>query len=130
MGGGPDHEHLLIVLWNPEPKDLISKIKERFPYIEVTYFQVESIRPNKVPRAEKGVPKGPFLPIFLLICSGPPPSSYRQNYLSLFTPYRTAKIAAEMAQLRILTPSVYRALEVRYYYRHHVSASTQSRRLS
>lgn len=64
MGGGPDHEHLLIVLWSPEPKDLISKIKQRFPYIDVTYFQVQSTRANKVQEAEKGVPKGSSLPQF------------------------------------------------------------------
>jgi hypothetical protein len=58
MGGGPDREHMLIVLWNPEPKDLIAKIKERFPYIDVTYFQLKSTRANNVPKAEKGVPKG------------------------------------------------------------------------
>jgi hypothetical protein len=75
MGGGPDHEHMLIVLWNPEPKDLISKIKERFPYIGVTYFQVESTRANKVPQAEKGVPKGRYSPPFLLSYSLAPTSA-------------------------------------------------------
>jgi hypothetical protein len=62
MGGGPDREHMLIVLRSPEPKDLIAKIKEKFPYIDVTYFQTKSTRANNVPAEEKGVPKGSCLP--------------------------------------------------------------------
>ena len=49
MGGGPDREHMLIVLRSPEPKGLTAKIKERFPYIDVTYFQIKSTRANNVP---------------------------------------------------------------------------------
>ena len=72
MGGGPDREHMLIVLWNPEPKELIAKIKQRFPYIDVTYFQIKSTRANKVPDAEQGVPIGsypPALSVFLYLSS-------------------------------------------------------------
>ena len=59
MGGGPDKEHMLIVLWEPEPKETIAKIKEKFPYIEVTYFQIKSYRANAV---KEGVPKGQAAP--------------------------------------------------------------------
>lgn len=40
MGGGPDKEHLLIVLWEPEPKHIIDELKRRFPYIDITYIRV------------------------------------------------------------------------------------------
>ncbi|OQU93754.1 D-isomer specific 2-hydroxyacid dehydrogenase, NAD binding domain-containing protein [Cladophialophora immunda] len=43
MGGGPDKEHLLIVLWDPEPKDLTAEIKRRFPYFDVTYYQLNAM---------------------------------------------------------------------------------------
>ena len=38
MGGGPDQEHMLIILWDEEPKAITDEIRERFPYIKVTYF--------------------------------------------------------------------------------------------
>ena len=61
MGGGPDdREHMLIVLWNPEPKDLVAKIKEEFPYIDVTWFQLKSARANQLPESDQGVPKGSY----------------------------------------------------------------------
>lgn len=31
-------QHLLIVLWEPEPEGIAEEIKRRFPYISVTYF--------------------------------------------------------------------------------------------
>lgn len=31
-------QHLLIVLWEPEPEGIAKEIKRRFPYINVTYF--------------------------------------------------------------------------------------------
>lgn len=39
MGGGPDTkpEHLLVILPFEEPTMLIARIKKRFPYIKVTY---------------------------------------------------------------------------------------------
>ena len=58
MGGGPDREHLLIVLWDPEPTGLIAQIKDKFPYIDVDYVQIKSLQANYVPPGEKGVPKG------------------------------------------------------------------------
>jgi len=67
MGGGPDREHMLIVLRSPEPKDLIAKIKERFPYIDVTYFQIKGTRANNVRAEEKDVPKGSYLPTLLIV---------------------------------------------------------------
>ncbi|KIW83348.1 hypothetical protein Z517_02593 [Fonsecaea pedrosoi CBS 271.37] len=39
MGGGPEKEHLLIVLWQPEPKDVTAEIQRRFPHFEIKYFQ-------------------------------------------------------------------------------------------
>ena len=41
MGGGPDKEHLLIVLWEPEPKHITAEIKRRFPYFDITYIQLD-----------------------------------------------------------------------------------------
>ena len=38
MGGGPDKEHLVIILWDPEPKEITDGIRKRFPYMKVTYF--------------------------------------------------------------------------------------------
>ena len=58
MGGGPDREHMLIVLRSPEPKGLIAKMKGRFPYIDVTYHQIKSTRANNVSAEEKGDLKG------------------------------------------------------------------------
>lgn len=40
MGGGPDKEHLLIALWDPEPVHFTSEIKRRFPYIDINYVQI------------------------------------------------------------------------------------------
>lgn len=79
MGGGPDDEHMLIVLWNPEPKDVISKIKEKFPYIEITYFQLKSTRANNVPEAEKSVPKGGISSMSFLSYSLPVPIALFQE---------------------------------------------------
>ena len=67
MGGGPDREHMLIVLESPEPKGLIAKIKERFPYIDVTYFQIKGTRANNVRAEEKDVPKGSYFPTLLIV---------------------------------------------------------------
>jgi hypothetical protein len=41
MGGGPHKESLLITLWDPEPKAIITEIHRRFPHYEVTYFQID-----------------------------------------------------------------------------------------
>ena len=38
MGGGPDKEHMVIVLWEPEPTAQIAELKRRFPYITITYI--------------------------------------------------------------------------------------------
>jgi hypothetical protein len=38
MGGGPLHEHLLIVLFTPKPAVLLNNMKSRFPYLEITYI--------------------------------------------------------------------------------------------
>jgi hypothetical protein len=73
MGGGPDREHMLIVLRSPEPNGLVAKMKERFPYIDVTYFQMKSTRANSVPAEGKGDLKGSCLQT-LLSCLFPPTS--------------------------------------------------------
>jgi hypothetical protein len=78
MGGGPDREHMLIVLRSPEPKGLTAKIKERFPYIDVTYFQIKSTRANNVPAEEKDVLKGSCLPTLLAVL---PVSSHKPLFL-------------------------------------------------
>ncbi|KAJ4538815.1 hypothetical protein HRR77_006741 [Exophiala dermatitidis] len=41
MGGGPsEKEHVLIALFEPEPKEIIAELKRRFPHFEITYVQV------------------------------------------------------------------------------------------
>jgi hypothetical protein len=60
MGGGPDKEHLLIALWDPEPVHITSEIKRRFPHIEVTYVQLPPLGENPFKDAHKTntVPSG------------------------------------------------------------------------
>jgi hypothetical protein len=57
MGGGPDKEHMVIVLWDEEPKQVTDEIKRRFPYINVTYF---CLRNSSKPQEDhtQRVPKG------------------------------------------------------------------------
>ena len=80
MGGGPDRERMLIVLRSPEPKGLIAKMKERFPYIDVTYFQSKSTRANGVPAEEKGDLKGSYPPN-LIVCPFSPTSLFLRHCL-------------------------------------------------
>jgi hypothetical protein len=61
MGGGPDKEHLLIVLWEPEPKHITAEIKRRFPYIEITYLQLDLSSNPWGGDMTKGVPTGQYL---------------------------------------------------------------------
>jgi hypothetical protein len=86
MGGGPDREHMLIVLRSPESKGLTAKIKERFPYIDVTYFQIKSTRANNVPE-EKDVPKGSYLLALLIVLPISPhkPFSLGTTFLEILT---------------------------------------------
>lgn len=91
MGGGPDHEHMLILLANPEPKELITKIKERFPYIEVTYLQTQGHRSNQVPEGEKGVPKGSSSPS-LIFAASVPDSFLSYHLVSLVYSYEPSLI--------------------------------------
>ncbi|RMD39221.1 hypothetical protein DV735_g5905, partial [Chaetothyriales sp. CBS 134920] len=46
MGGGPDKEHLLIIAHLPQPDGVLTKLKEQFPYIEVTYVRNELGKPR------------------------------------------------------------------------------------
>ncbi|KIW87747.1 uncharacterized protein Z519_11721 [Cladophialophora bantiana CBS 173.52] len=57
MGGGPDKEHLLIVLYEPEPKHLTAEIKRRFPYFDITYFQLNVMLGRHGGEASKSVPQ-------------------------------------------------------------------------
>lgn len=40
MGGGPDHEFMLVIFMDDEPKYLTDKIREQFPYIHVHYHKL------------------------------------------------------------------------------------------
>ncbi len=40
MGGGPDKETVLIILWDPEPKAITAMLKRQFPHFDITYLQV------------------------------------------------------------------------------------------
>jgi hypothetical protein len=40
MGGGPDKETVLIVLWDPEPEAITAMLKRQFPHFDITYLQV------------------------------------------------------------------------------------------
>ncbi|OCT48959.1 hypothetical protein CLCR_05293 [Cladophialophora carrionii] len=60
MGGGPDKEHLLIALWEPEPKHITAEIKRRFPYIEITYLELELSSNPWGGDMTKGVPTGQY----------------------------------------------------------------------
>jgi hypothetical protein len=71
MGGGPDKEHLLIVLWEPEPKHITAEIKRRFPYIEITYLQLDLSSNPWGGDMTKGVPTGQYL--LPRLWPGPPP---------------------------------------------------------
>ncbi len=58
MGGGPDKDHLLIVLWEPEPKHITAEIKRRFPYFDITYLQLDLSSNPWGGDMTKGVPTG------------------------------------------------------------------------
>ena len=53
MGGGPCKENLLIVMFAPRDDDAITEIKKRFPYIDVTYFQVAGMKDDRKETKEK-----------------------------------------------------------------------------
>ena len=61
MGGGPDKEHLLIVLWDPEPKHITDSIRSRWPHIEITYFQLNG--PISFKDVGDQVPPGQLIPL-------------------------------------------------------------------
>ncbi|RMZ78091.1 hypothetical protein DV737_g4024, partial [Chaetothyriales sp. CBS 132003] len=46
MGGGPDKEHLLIVLDLPRPDSILSRLQQKFPHVQVTYVQTERGKPK------------------------------------------------------------------------------------
>ncbi|OAP63738.1 hypothetical protein AYL99_02965 [Fonsecaea erecta] len=49
MGGGPE-EHLLIVLWEPQPQELLDVILQRLPHFKITYFQLTRGGGGSVPK--------------------------------------------------------------------------------
>ena len=61
MGGGPDKEHLVIILWDPEPKHITEEIKRLFPYFDITYYQLGSTSNPWEGDTAKGVPTGEFV---------------------------------------------------------------------
>lgn len=40
MGGGPPKDHLLCALPIPEPKEILGRLRAKFPQIEITYAQI------------------------------------------------------------------------------------------
>jgi hypothetical protein len=76
MGGGKLKEVLLIVLPFAEDRSVTDKIRERFPHIEVKYYQLTRL--NWSLEADQGLPEGcsfhslpflPFLPSFQSSCA-------------------------------------------------------------
>ncbi|EXJ56812.1 hypothetical protein A1O7_07156 [Cladophialophora yegresii CBS 114405] len=74
MGGGPDKEHLLITLWEPEPKHITAEIKRRFPYIEITYLELEMSSNPWGGDLTKGVPTDLWKTVTILITLGTLPA--------------------------------------------------------
>jgi phosphoglycerate dehydrogenase-like enzyme len=56
MGGGPDKEHMVILLWETEPTTRIEAIKRRFPYIEITYLNLKDSNKPRDDGAKLDVP--------------------------------------------------------------------------
>ncbi len=61
MGGGPDKEHVLITLGDPEPKHITGMLKQQFPHFYITYFQVSGDTGPKTENAGSQVPDGQSL---------------------------------------------------------------------
>lgn len=57
MGGGPDKEHMVILLWEPEPTKQIEEIKRRFPYISITYLNLKDSNKPRDDGAKLDIPK-------------------------------------------------------------------------
>lgn len=74
MGGGPDKEHLVIALWDPEPTHITDEIKRRWPHIEITYVQLAS--PISFKDVGDQVPPGM---LFLLLSA---PSNLRATHMN------------------------------------------------
>lgn len=61
MGGGPDKEHVVIILSDPEPEHITALLKRQFPYFDITYYQVS--REGNGPKSKNlgsQVPDGEF----------------------------------------------------------------------
>jgi len=63
MGGGPDHkpEHLLIIIPFPEPTEILNRIREKFPYITITYKSLQFVESHSWKGAEE-IPEGILSP--------------------------------------------------------------------
>lgn len=59
MGGGPEvkHDRMLCILPMKEPKEILDRIKERFPNTEITYFHLE-FHADSAWKTYKEVPTG------------------------------------------------------------------------
>ena len=57
-------ENLLIILNLPEDRSITDKIRERFPYINVSYHQLQ--RPNVYLATDQGLPEGCYLNLSFL----------------------------------------------------------------
>lgn len=44
MGGGPHKEHLLITLYTELPEDAITRIRDRFPYIDISQYPLQRLK--------------------------------------------------------------------------------------
>ena len=40
MGGGEPEEHVLIAEFSPEPKELLNSLRDKFPQVEISYYQL------------------------------------------------------------------------------------------
>ena len=56
MGGGPVKENLLIVMHSGRDEGVINAIKKKFPYVDVTFFEVKELfgRDESVKKELKG----------------------------------------------------------------------------
>lgn len=65
MGGGPGKETLLFPFMTPEPKHLTNLVREKFPHIDVVYYQLSrppvgggSKQIGGIPHAQEVIPEG------------------------------------------------------------------------
>ena len=59
MGGGPAREIIQFALPWPEPKEILDRIRQKFPHIEIRYFDLKW---NTNPATPTDFPVGMYLP--------------------------------------------------------------------